>query len=244
METNKITEIPNFRLGWKEILETHRGKLESMYAAMAKVTIDNSSPAVLHANDPWIREKLAKDGEEVDDAMAAARPGRNAMALTRGGMLVEPLELAKQCSGRVNSDGIPPWEDEDAPRDTFCDVRFDVRPDRSKPVQAYHCLYTGKVFCSFCAHDKHKMPLPQFEADPSKSEPVRLSFEAKEFVSSVPAPRITPVSKREEPEAPPRRKAVVEEDEDAEGLLEQVEEQLRGFPFCGGPLADTLFPSE
>mmetsp|Transcript_11654 Transcript_11654/g.29085 ORF Transcript_11654/g.29085 Transcript_11654/m.29085 type:complete len:294 (+) Transcript_11654:1455-2336(+) len=244
MAANKITNIPNFRLGWKDIMEVHNKKLDDMYAAMAKVKIDNAHPTVLHANDPWIKESLSKDGEEIDDAAAAARPGRNAMTLTRGGMMVEPLELAKQCCGRVNADGIPPWEDEDALRDTFCDVRFDVRPDPNKPIKVYHCLYTGKVFCSFCAHDKHKMPLPQFEMDPSVAEPQRLSFEAKEFLSSMPAPRITPVSKREEPEVPQRRKAVVEEDEEAEGLLEQVEEQLRAFPFCGGPLADTLFPGD
>lgn len=45
---------------------------------------------------------------------------------------MEPLELAKQCSGMVNGDGIPPWEDEDAARAHFCDVRFDVRPDPHK----------------------------------------------------------------------------------------------------------------
>ena len=78
----------------------------------------------------------------------------------RGNRYVEPLELAVQCCGRVNEMGIPPSMDEDAVRDTYCDVRFDVIDSAPKRV---YCLYTGKVFCEFCAKPEYKVPLPQFE---------------------------------------------------------------------------------
>jgi hypothetical protein len=34
------------------------------------------------------------------------------MTLARGGILVEPMELAQFCSGRVNEDGVLPGENE------------------------------------------------------------------------------------------------------------------------------------
>lgn len=63
------------------------------------------------------------------------------MTLVRGNRYVEPLELTRQCNGRVNEHGITPQEDEDAPRESFCDVRFDV----AKPPPAVYCLWNGKV---------------------------------------------------------------------------------------------------
>lgn len=65
-------------------------------------------------------------------------------------------------------------EDEDAPREAFCDVRFDVRPDPNKVVKSFHCAYTGKVFCDFCCSDKNMYPLPYFEMDPSVAAPVKV----------------------------------------------------------------------
>lgn len=53
----------------------------------------------------------------------------------------------------VNELGIPPEEDEDAIRDVFCDVRFDVK---NAPKRVY-CLFTGKVYCDFCARDSYKV---------------------------------------------------------------------------------------
>jgi hypothetical protein len=38
-------------------------------------------------------------------------------------MWLEPLELSRQCCGRVNNMGIKPEENDDALRETFCDVR-------------------------------------------------------------------------------------------------------------------------
>jgi hypothetical protein len=36
-EKFKIVDVPNFRLGWKNILKGHQQKLDEMYSAMAKV---------------------------------------------------------------------------------------------------------------------------------------------------------------------------------------------------------------
>lgn len=44
MEKYKIIDVPNFRLGWKKILEGHQAKLDEMYAAMAKVQARNPKP--------------------------------------------------------------------------------------------------------------------------------------------------------------------------------------------------------
>ena len=62
-----------------------------------------------------------------------------------------------QCCGVVNEAGIPPEEDEDAIRDVYCDVRFDVK----NPPKRVYCLFTGKVYCDFCARESYKVSLPQ-----------------------------------------------------------------------------------
>ena len=37
------------------------------------------------------------------------------MTLVRGGILAEPMELARHCAGRANEDGVLPEEDEVLP---------------------------------------------------------------------------------------------------------------------------------
>jgi hypothetical protein len=39
------------------------------------------------------------------------------------------MELARQCNGRVNVHGVRPEENDDLPRDDFCDVRCEPTPE-------------------------------------------------------------------------------------------------------------------
>lgn len=95
-----------------------RIQIAEMEEAMAPITIKSQNTA--HAKDEWIRKRLSKADQALNPE---DKPGRNAMTLVRGNRYVEPVELTRQCNGRVNEDGITPEEDEDAPRETFCDVR-------------------------------------------------------------------------------------------------------------------------
>jgi hypothetical protein len=231
----KIAREPmrNFRLGWRDVMEVHQNKLKVQEEAMTPINI--KSDLVLHAADEWISMRLSKTDRVKPPS---EKPGRNAMTLVRGNIYAEPLELARQCNGRVNSNGITPEEDEDAPRDTFCDVRWDVRA----PPKAVYCNMTGRVYCDFCAKEEYKVPLPQFEADPSASEPVQVCFAVKDHLGKVPASRIQPVSKKEEEEIVPRSKGV-EEEEEEEGDDDPFA-ILRKIPFCGNQIADAITPQE
>jgi len=92
--------------------------------------------------------------------------GKNAMTLVRGGWYGEFEDTAFQCAGRVNCD-LPGADDEDEfPRDSFCDVRFDRIPKGSKkPPEKVTCYATGKIFCSGCC--KSPATIKEFELDPS-----------------------------------------------------------------------------
>ena len=57
--------------------------------------------------------------------VCARAGGGHAHGCVRGNMWLEPLELTRQCNGRVNVHGVKPEENDDALRDGFCDVRFD-----------------------------------------------------------------------------------------------------------------------
>jgi hypothetical protein len=70
-----------------------------------------------------------------------------------GACVVILIRKSVQCGGKVNEEGISPLEDEDAPRTTYCDVRFDVKD----PPKRVYCLYTGKVFCDSCANPSYKV---------------------------------------------------------------------------------------
>jgi len=229
----------NFRKGWKEILTVHEQKVKEMEEAMAPVTV--KSPKCAHAADPWIQKRLSA----ADKAMNPLdKPGRNAMTHVRGNRLVEPLELTRQCNGRVNPDGITPQEDEDAPRDTFCDVRFDVR----NPPPAIYCLYSGKVYCEYCAGKECKFMLPMFEKDPSEAQLVQVCQDSKEKLGKLPAPRIQAESKKEVEEVVHKRRGGGEEEEEDEPDEPPFITMFRSVPLCGNQLADkvneTLFPEE
>lgn len=70
--------------------------------------------------------------------------------------MVCAIHKSVQCGGMVNEEGISPEEDEDAIRSAYCDVRFDVKD----PPKRIYCLYTGKVFCDYCAKPSYKVPCP------------------------------------------------------------------------------------
>uniref|UniRef100_A0A7S4PRR9 MATH domain-containing protein n=1 Tax=Guillardia theta TaxID=55529 RepID=A0A7S4PRR9_GUITH len=223
-------EKNNFRSGWKGIWEIYDKKYQGMKEAMAQINIKGD--AVLHAADEWIKKRLGRN----KDMNPADLPGRNALTLVRGNRFVEPMELCRQCNGRVNRDGITPDEDEDAPKDYFCDVRFDV----VKPPKAIYCLYSGKIFCEFCADPKkHLYALPQFEMNPSQAELVQVSQNSLEVLQKT-VTRIQPVSKKEEEEIVPKGRRnieVEEEDGDDEPAFITL---FRKFPICGNQIADKL----
>jgi len=101
----------------------------------------------------------------------------NAVVLARGGSFCEPVELTKQCGGRVHPDTAQ-CSDEVLEHPGFCDVRFD-RPCswlNQKPPPKVHCFGTGRVFCSSCAGFQVKlvhcfcmMSLPETLQHPGKA---------------------------------------------------------------------------
>mmetsp|Transcript_17323 Transcript_17323/g.14209 ORF Transcript_17323/g.14209 Transcript_17323/m.14209 type:complete len:470 (+) Transcript_17323:152-1561(+) len=227
----------NFRKGWKKVEELIGGKYASMHKAMSVINVPAGSAN--HAADEWIKKKLPKaDLVRNDQADPSTKPGRNAMTLVRGNRFVEPLELCVQCNGRVNEDGVTPEDDEDAPRDVFCDVRFDVR----NPPPRIYCLYSGKVFCDFCANpEKYKVPLPQFEALYDKEgekepEPKQVCFDAKVAMGAT-IQRLQPESKMPEEEIIAKRPgAIPEEDEDDSDPFEI----LKKIPCFGNMIYDKI----
>lgn len=183
---------------------------------------------------------------------------RVAMTLVRGNMWLEPLELSRQCCGRVNKDGIKPEENDDALRDAFCDVRFDTG---DKDAVQTHCLWSGKIYCQSCAHPTYKSPLPEFVGrvgTPVPREPGKVpsyigsvspdaegdaflftvSYDSKFYRSNTPSGRIQPVSKP--PPEPERTKILPlpEEEEDPPDPFEIAGEWLKAnIPVCGKTMA-------
>mmetsp|Transcript_30815 Transcript_30815/g.62453 ORF Transcript_30815/g.62453 Transcript_30815/m.62453 type:complete len:432 (-) Transcript_30815:790-2085(-) len=246
----------NFRYGWKAVEKQLEEKYQDMDGdkgcraghpggAMKKTTIVDTK-LVLHAKDPWIFKRLPKNqraplhaGEAEEDTrlrVAMNSPARNAMTLVRGSIYVEPLELTRQCPGRVNKDGIRPEEDEDAPRDGFCDVRFDVK----NPPEHRYCLWDGKVYCQYCAADQYQTPLPEFEAVPDEAEPRCVSYQAKEYRSKTPNGRIQPVSEKPPEEPKHKRTGPIEEEEVDDDAPNPVVEFLAKVPLCGKDIANKL----
>mmetsp|Transcript_42211 Transcript_42211/g.99025 ORF Transcript_42211/g.99025 Transcript_42211/m.99025 type:complete len:894 (+) Transcript_42211:165-2846(+) len=221
----------NFRMGWAEEVEIVEKKIAQMEQAMSTVSI--KSPHVFHAADPWIKKRLSATDKKL---APEDKPGRNAMTLVRGNRYVEPLELTRQCNGRVNEHGITPQEDEDAPRESFCDVRFDV----AKPPPAVYCLWNGKVYCKFCAGEKCTHPLPMFEERPSEAQPVQVCTDSKVKLSKL-VVRIQAESKKEEEEVVPKRRGGAEEEEEDEPDEPAFISMFRNVPLCGNKLADTIY---
>eukprot|EP00802_Teleaulax_amphioxeia_P003602 Tamp_03605.p1 GENE.Tamp_03605~~Tamp_03605.p1 ORF type:complete len:928 (+),score=215.99 Tamp_03605:206-2989(+) len=229
----------NFRKGWRAVDKLVSEKYEAMDKAMSVINIVD--PVVYHAADEWIIKKLPqKERQEfkANPALAESKPGRNAMTFVRGGRYVEPMELCVQCNGMVNADGVTPQEEEDAPRDVFCDVRFDVIP----PPKRIYCLYTGKVYCDFCANPEfYKVPLPQYEDLYDKEgapepQPKQVCVDAF-FKMGKTVQRIQPESKMPEEEAPSKRPALPEEEDEDD--VDPFEFLLK-IPCFGKPIYDKL----
>jgi len=219
--------VQRFRAGWREVLATTRRRYEGMYLAMEHDGAEDD--AVAHRD--W------GGGELV---------GKDAMTMVRGGWYGNPVELQQQCGGRVNRD-TPLSDDDDLPRDSFCDVRFDrCGPRQRVPPQPQHCAHTGRVYCKDCARFRHV--IPEFEQDPASTSKamIPLCFEAYEYRSSVQPGRVQPVSDRPEEDATKVGKKGVAEDhveEEDDGDEEPFYVQLvRKIPMCGEGLADKINP--
>ena len=77
--------------------------------------------------------------------------------------------MAFQCAGRVSEVNYLEDDDEEFPRDAFCDVRFDridVRTNQTKPPKKMHCYATGKILCKDCC--RFFYPINEWEKDPSQ----------------------------------------------------------------------------
>mmetsp|Transcript_40736 Transcript_40736/g.96731 ORF Transcript_40736/g.96731 Transcript_40736/m.96731 type:complete len:807 (-) Transcript_40736:479-2899(-) len=160
--------------------------------------------------------------------------------LARGGFMCEPLELQRQCSGRLNQDN--PWN-ADEERNTFCDVRFDRKGTLlARPPKKFHCHGTGKVFCAHCVRFKAK--LPEHEKDPQNATLVPVSHPVFQAQQTAPG-RIQPVSEKRAASEATKRKVVLgnggdngEDDRDSDdddprwafvkGLLDQGKGLLEG----------------
>ncbi len=181
--------------------------------------------------------------------LGGKRPGRNAAALVRGGPLVDPPELTRQCRGRVHP--RDPLADDDeklvrAARTGFCDVRFDCledRPGARTAARHVHCLVTGRVLCGKCA--RWSVVIPEFYRVPGGpgSAPVAASIDGKQEREAAER-TIQPVSQKQAPDGEQRQKKavkveVVEEEDDAEPVWIAG---LRKVPFCGEQIADKINP--
>ena len=93
--------------------------------------------------------------------------GKNGMTLVRGGFYGEFPETAYQCSGKVCPKDPAADDEEENPKEAFCDVRFDRIADKKakKPPEKFTCYVTGKIFCANCC--RYPIILPEFERDPS-----------------------------------------------------------------------------
>lgn len=93
--------------------------------------------------------------------------GKNGMTLVRGGFYGEFPETAYQCSGKVCPKDPAAEDEEENPKEAFCDVRFDRIADKKakKPPEKFTCYVTGKIFCADCC--RFPIILPEFERDPS-----------------------------------------------------------------------------
>jgi len=93
--------------------------------------------------------------------------GKNGMTLVRGGFYGEFPETAYQCSGKVCPKDPAADDEEENPKEAFCDVRFDRIADKKakKPPEKFTCYVTGKIFCADCC--RFPIILPEFERDPS-----------------------------------------------------------------------------
>ncbi|EKX48927.1 hypothetical protein GUITHDRAFT_136553 [Guillardia theta CCMP2712] len=205
-----------------------------------------------------------KDKVDLLVAGVGLDPRNNKLALARGGIYGEPLELARYCSGRLAN------AEEDALTEVFCDVRcvvmvfvpehnrvilpvLDLIEIASKEHRKYRCVATGKqlrgdeVFCESCI--RFRSPLPEFSERPECAQVFPVCFEAWRQRATELNGKILGVTeqKREEGGAwslfasSGRRVGVVvqgaqgdDEDDDESPLLDAV----RSIPFVGKDWAE------
>ena len=134
----------------------------------------------------------------------------------------------------MNVHGIRPEENDDAPRNVFCDVRFDTGDSAAVPT---HCLWSGKIYCPTCAG--HLGPLPEFVLPPDSESAgmFTLSYDSVYYRANTPSGRIQPVSKKQ-PEVPRVKIAPLpEEPDDPPDPFEIVGDWLKeNVPVCGKPM--------
>eukprot|EP00277_Geminigera_cryophila_P043733 CAMPEP_0173083324 /NCGR_PEP_ID=MMETSP1102-20130122/19305_1 /TAXON_ID=49646 /ORGANISM="Geminigera sp., Strain Caron Lab Isolate" /LENGTH=1085 /DNA_ID=CAMNT_0013960083 /DNA_START=111 /DNA_END=3368 /DNA_ORIENTATION=- len=255
-----LTWCGNFRYNWKNKLKLMEDKYHELDnpkdGLFKKVSWNTKDLKDLEKAKhkiplPEPPESVTKDNEGTKDDNKAKMymnrwkalngdPDTNArvaMTLVRGNMWLEPLELTRQCCGRVNGMGINPLENDDATREAFCDVRFDTG---TSAVQT-HCLWSGKIYCPSCANFKGL--LPEFVLPPDSEEELMftISYESQFYRSFTPSGRIQPVSKK--PPEPERVKItpLPEEEEDPPDIFEMAGEWLKAnVPVCGKTMAKSV----
>ncbi len=216
--------------GWKKLKGMVQVEFNSVKSLMSSIKYDSSGA----------RNKNPK----------GKRPGCNAAVLVRGGSMVDPPELTKQCRGRVHP--YDPLANDDqklimSARTAFCDVRFDcleIKPGARTVAKQVHCLVTGRVMCVKCA--RWNVVIPEFYRIPggSGSNPVSASIDGKQEREATER-TIQPVSLKQEAGDSQKHKKMAK--------MEKVEEEiddsepswiasLRKLPFCGEQIADKINP--
>eukprot|EP00291_Cryptomonas_curvata_P013636 CAMPEP_0172189960 /NCGR_PEP_ID=MMETSP1050-20130122/22835_1 /TAXON_ID=233186 /ORGANISM="Cryptomonas curvata, Strain CCAP979/52" /LENGTH=903 /DNA_ID=CAMNT_0012864755 /DNA_START=53 /DNA_END=2765 /DNA_ORIENTATION=- len=223
---DKIKKKKNEQGGWKDLKKMVQKEFESVKTLLSSIKYDSSC------------------------ARNVKGRGCNAAVLVRGGSMVDPPELTKQCRGRVHP--YDPHSNDDqklilSARTAFCDVRFDcleIKPGARTVAKQVHCLVTGRVMCAKCA--RWNAVIPEFYRVPggSGSTPVPASIDGKQEREATER-TIQPVSLKQEVDGSQKHKKMAK--------MEKVEEEvddsepswiasLRKLPFCGEQIADKINP--
>jgi len=138
-------------------------RLSVLHVNVCRHVLSISLPVCSFVNLSGTKE-LVYQGE---DWLKNPGVGKNGMTLVRGGFYGEFPETAYQCSGKVCPKDPAADDEEENPKEAFCDVRFDRIADKKakKPPEKFTCYVTGKIFCADCC--RFPIILPEFERDPS-----------------------------------------------------------------------------